>query len=529
MEFILNNVYLPLDMEEDQLPFVVCRMLGINYNDIESYKVLKKSVDSRDKKKITFVYSLLITLNRYYEKIKNNPNYRLKTYIEEIELPKCKSEKRPIVIGFGPCGMFASLLLARAKLKPIVIERGKKVEERLIDIKNFKEKGILDENSNFCFGEGGAGTFSDGKLNTGISDNKIRFVLKELIDHGAPEEIYYEGHPHIGSDKLIEVVKNIREEIISLGGEILFDTEFIDYVEEDNVLKGIKIKSKGEESILECDDCLLAIGHSARDTFINLYNHDLVMKPKPFAIGVRIEHLQEDLDKCQYGKEYQNPKLPRSDYKQVVHLSNNRTVYTFCMCPGGEVVGTPTQKETIVTNGMSYYKRDLVNCNAALLVNVRTEDYYINSPLDGMYFQEIIERSSFNPKEPYKAPCQKLSDFLLNQKSESFVRIKPSYKPGVYFKDLNEILPKFVTEAFKEALPILEKKLKIFKDKDALMTGVETRSSSPISIPRDENFSSSIKNLYPVGEGASYAGGIMSSALDGINVSLKIIEKYKVE
>lgn len=526
MEFILHNVYLTLEMEESALPSIISKMIKVKQSNIVSYKIIKKAVDSRNKRRILFVYSLLVKLSQHFEHVWTNVNVRKNNIVEGIDIPRVKMKKRPVVIGFGPCGMFAALILARANAKPIIIERGKMVEDRIKDIKEFKSNAILDKESNFCFGEGGAGAFSDGKLNTGINDPKIRFVLNEMIKHGAPEEIYYQNHPHVGSDKLVEVVKNIREEIISLGGTFMFETKFTDYVEKNNKITAVQVQTKNGEQTITCDDVILAIGHSARDTFISLYNHELKMNPKAFSIGVRIEHLQEDLDKIQYGKEYKNPKLPRSDYKQVVHLSNGRSVYTFCMCPGGEVVGTPTSENTIVTNGMSYYARNMNNCNAALLVNVNVDDYYINSPLDGMYLQEILEREAFNHNFPYRAPCQKVEDFLLDQKSASFGKIRPSYKPGVYFAKMSDILLPFIYESLKEAIPLLGRKLKIYKDIDALITGIETRSSSPVQIPRDENLHSSVINLYPAGEGASYAGGIMSSALDGIKVSLKILEKY---
>ena len=527
MEFILNNVYLPLEQDESNLPSIISKMIKVEESYIVNYRVLKKAVDSRNKNRILFVYSLLVTLSRYFHHLSINPNVRKNNLVEQIDVPIVNMDKRPIVIGFGPCGMFAALILARSGAKPIIIERGKQVEDRIKDIESFKNRAILNTESNFCFGEGGAGTFSDGKLNTGVNDPKIRFILNEMIKHGAPEEIYYQNHPHVGSDKLIDVVRNIREEIISLGGTFFFETKFVDYIEEDSKIRGIKVEYQNEERIIEADDVILAIGHSARDTFVNLYNHNLKMNPKAFSIGVRIEHLQEDLDKCQYGKEYKNPKLPRSDYKQVVHLSNNRVVYSFCMCPGGEVVGTPTMEKSIVTNGMSYYSRSMTNCNAAILVNVTVDDYYINSPLDGMYLQESLEKEAFNEEFPYRAPCQKVGDFLLDQKTTFYGKVKPSYKPGVYFAKMSELLLPFVNDALKEAIPLLGRKLKIFKDPDALITGIETRSSSPIQIPRNEHLHSSIINLYPAGEGASYAGGIMSSALDGIKVALKILEKYQ--
>ena len=530
MKIIVNNVYLNLKDTEDKLPVIISQVIKVPLNEIEGFKILKKAVDARNKKRIVFVYSLLVELNRWNEEVYRNVNVRKYNLKEDLQFLKVSSKKRPIVVGFGPCGMFAALALARASLKPIIIERGKKVEERLEDVKLLREKSILNPSSNVCFGEGGAGTFSDGKLNTGVKDSRIKFVLNEFIKHGAPQEIYYQAHPHVGSDNLINIVKNIREEIISLGGEFLFETTFIDYLEKDGVLKGIIIEDKDKNRTeIKTNDCILAIGHSARDTFVNLYNHNLTMKPKPFSIGVRIEHLQEDLDKCQYGNEYLNPVLPKADYKQVIHLNNGRTVYTFCMCPGGEVVASSSETETIVTNGMSYYKRDLVNCNSALLVSVNVDDYYVNSPLDGMYFQESIERKAFSKEHPYYAPCQLVGDFLNNKNSEFYGKVKPTYKPGVYFRKMSEVLPYFVASSLKESLPLLSKKMKLFKDKEAIITGVETRSSSPISIPRDEDFNSSIKGLYPGGEGASYAGGIMSSCLDGLKISEKIIEKYSAE
>lgn len=530
MEFLLSNVYLPLEKEESDLPSVIVKMLKIDPKEFVGFKIIKKAVDSRNKRKIVFVYTLLVTLNYYHEKLFLNPNVRKNTLIETIEVPKTRKAPRPVVVGFGPCGMFAALILARAGLKPIIVERGKTIDERVKDVDEFVKNGTLNPKSNLCFGEGGAGTFSDGKLNTGLNDARIRFVLNEFIAHGAPEEIYYQNHPHIGSDNLVNIVKRFRKEIVALGGKFLFETTFLDFVEKDQVLTGVRIANKsGEIKEIACDDCLLAIGHSARDTFSNLYKHNLKMIPKDFSIGVRIEHLQEDLDKCQYGKEYKNPKLPRSDYKQVVHLSNGRSVYTFCMCPGGEVVLTPTEEHAIVTNGMSLYARANTNCNAALLVNIRVDDYFINSPLDGIYLQEWIENAAFSEEFPNKAPCQRVGDFLLDQNTIIYGKVRPSVKPGFYFRKISEILPEFITRSLKEAIPLIGKKLKIFKDPDGIIVGVETRSSSPVSIPRDENLQSSIANLYPCGEGSAHAGGIMSSALDGIHVAMKVVEKYRSE
>ena len=525
MEFILNNLVLHLYENEEILKERIIKSLKINKDINFSYKIIKKAIDARKKYDILFVYSCLIEIDNY--EIKNNPNIKkLDHSFEDIEFPRIKPNKRPIIVGFGPAGMFLGLSLARANAKPIILERGRKVEDRARDVELFKKNGIFSSLSNVCFGEGGAGTFSDGKLTTNINDPRIRFILKEFISHGAPKEIYYDAHPHIGSDYLQVVCKNIREEIISLGGEIHFESLFTNFIEENNQIKGIEYIEDGKKKYLETDDLILSLGHSSRDTFINLYRNNLHMEPKPFSLGVRIEMKQKEVNISQYGKEYNNPKLKAAEYKLVTHLPNGRSVYTFCMCPGGVVTPSNTEEDTIVSNGMSYFSRDLENANSALLVNVKVEDYYKNSPLDGMHFQEEVEKKAFSNKYPYFAPVQLLGDFLNDRCSTGFKSVKATYLPGTYFKKLDEILPPFISDSLKEAIPLLANKMKALGNSDNVFTGVETRSSSPISIPRDENYMSSIKGIYPCGEGAGYAGGITTAALDGIKVAESIIDKY---
>ena len=523
MKVIVNNVFLTLNEDEVNFKNKLLRILKVKEEDLIEFKLIKKAVDARKKTNIIFVCSFLVTLKKSYKF--NNPNIKDINFVEELEIPCIKMSHRPVIVGFGPAGMFLGLYLARANAKPIIIERGKCIDDRLIDINKFKETRVFNSESNVCFGEGGAGTFSDGKLNTGIKDSRIRFCLNEFIKHGAPKEIYYEAHPHIGSDNLRKVVKNIREEIIALGGEVRFENQLIDFKKGANIVA--KIKNHNGEYELVTDDLVLAIGHSARDTYKMIYENGVLMKPKDFSMGVRIEHLQEQVNYSQYGKEYKNPRLPVADYKLALHLPNNRTLYSFCMCPGGEVVASNSEENSIVTNGMSYFKRDLDNANSALLVNVRVEDYYKNSPLDGIDFQKKYEQLAFNSKFPYFAPVQRVDDFLHNRVSTSLGKVTPSYKPGFYFETLDNILPNFVIESLRMGIPMLQKKFPFFKDEEAIMTGVETRSSSPVVIPRDDRGFSSIPDIYPCGEGASYAGGIMSAAIDGLRIGEFIRQKYK--
>ncbi len=491
----------------------------IKKEEIKEWYIYKKSVDARKKEDIYFNYAIDIEL-----KNKEKENKYLK--IEKNQFPQIqvrrKSKYKPVIIGAGPAGLFAGLIMVQNGIKPIILERGKQVEERIKDVDKFKKTRKINPESNIQFGEGGAGTFSDGKLNTGNSSIYSRKVLEEFVNFGAPKEILYSSKPHIGTDNLVKIVKNIREYIIKKGGQVLFNEKVTDFE-----IKNGKIKAVICSKRIETDSVILAIGHSARDTFKKLYELGVEIQPKNFAVGVRIEHLQKDINFAQYGNKTKL-QLPVADYKLVYHAKNGRTCYTFCMCPGGYVVASNTEEGTIVTNGMSNFSRDGENANSALLVNVGTEDYYKNSPLDGIYFQENLERKAFEiGGKNYNAPTQKLGDFLQNKKTIELGKIKPTYMPGVTYSNLNEILPEFISETLKESIIELDKKLKGFANKDAILTGVETRSSSPVQITRDkENLDSlNVKGLYPCGEGAGYAGGIMTSAIDGIKCAIKILEK----
>lgn len=516
----LNNIKIRDDLTDQEVLQIAISKNKIKVEEIKKWYIYKKSIDARNKDDIHYIYSINVELKnkKREEKFEKVNEERW----ENIEV-KRKSKYKPVIIGMGPAGLFAGLLLVENGIKPIILERGKCVEERIKDIEEFAQNRKFSETSNIQFGEGGAGTFSDGKLNTGNSSNKYsRKVLEEFVRFGAPEEILYTSKPHIGTDNLRKVVTNIREYIISKGGEVIFNTQATDFeIKDGNINAVICRKNK-----IETDTVILAIGHSARDTFKKLYDIGVEIKPKNFAIGTRIEHLQEDINKAQYGNKTKL-KLPPADYKLVYHAKNGRTCYTFCMCPGGQVMASNSEENSIVTNGMSNFARDGKNANSALLVNVTVEDYYKNSPLDGMYFQEKLEKKAFElGGKNYNAPAQRVSDFLNGYKTEEFGKIKPTYMPGVTGADLNQILPQFVSETMKEAIIELDKRLKGFADDDVILTGVETRSSSPVQITRNkDNLNAiNIRGLYPCGEGAGYAGGIMTAAIDGLRCAEEIMK-----
>jgi len=498
---------------------------AIAKNKIKSEEVVKwyiqrKSIDARKKEDIYFNYTIDLEL-------KDKQKEKKYEQVKEYKFPEIKVERnslyQPVIIGAGPAGLFAGLMLVQNGIKPIILERGKQVEERIKDVENFIKNKKFDKSSNIQFGEGGAGTFSDGKLNTGNSaDIYSRKVLEEFVKFGAPSEILYTAKPHLGTDNLVQIVKNIREYIIANGGQVLFNEQVTDFEIENNEIKAVICSKR-----IETDAVILAIGHSARDTFKKLYELGVEVQPKNFAVGVRIEHLQEDINKAQYGDKTKLD-LPSADYKLVYHASNGRTCYTFCMCPGGQVMASNSEEDSIVTNGMSNFARDGVNSNSAVLVNVTVDDYYKDTPLDGMYFQEDLERKAFElGGSNYNAPVQKVGDFLMNKVSDGFGRIKPTYMPGVTMANLNEILPEFVAETLKEGIVELDKKLHGFADNDAILTGVETRSSSPVQITRNKDTLNSVnvRGLYPCGEGAGYAGGIMTAAIDGIKCAIEVLEK----
>ena len=492
----------------------------IKQEEVKEWHIYKKSIDARRKDDIYYNYTINVEL-------KDNNREKNFQHVKEEKWPdievKRNSKYRPVIIGMGPAGLFAGLLMVDNGIKPIILERGKCVEERIKDVENFVNNRKFSTISNIQFGEGGAGTFSDGKLNTGNSANIYsKKVLEEFVRFGAPKEILYTAKPHIGTDNLRNIVKNIREYIISKGGQVLFNTKVTDFEVKDGKIKSVIC----ENSRIETDAVILAIGHSARDTFKRLYELGVEIQPKNFAVGARIEHLQEDVNKAQYG-ENTKLKLPVADYKLVYHAKNGRTCYTFCMCPGGQVMASNSEENSIVINGMSNFARDGENSNSALLVNVTVEDYYKNSPLDGMYFQEDLEKKAYElGGKNYNAPAQRVEDFLNGCKTEKFGKVRPTYKPGVTSANLNEILPEFVSETMKEAIISLDKRLHGFADNDAILTGVETRSSSPVQILRNKETlnSTNVIGLYPCGEGAGYAGGIMTAAIDGLKCAIMVLK-----
>lgn len=516
----LKDIKIRKDYTKDQLIEHVCKENKILLKDVKDYRIYKKSIDARNKNDIFYVYTIDILLE-------NESKYNRFEHVELIDETKIKinirrkSDLRPVIIGAGPAGLFAALTLSQNGVKPIIIEQGKCVEERQKDVDLFWKEGKLNTLSNVQFGEGGAGTFSDGKLTTGVNDLLCKKVLREFYNFGAPEQILYTSKPHIGTDNLIRIVKNIREEIIRLGGEVHFNEKAEDFEIEDGKIKKI-ICTSGRS--FETDAVIFAIGHSARDTFEKLYSKGIKMEKKNFSVGVRIEHRQELINKSQYG-ERTKLNLPPAEYKLAYH-GKDRSCYTFCMCPGGVVVASSSEDGTIVTNGMSKFKRDGENANSAILVSVTPEDFKGESPLLGVYFQKQLEETAFRVGgKDYKAPAQLVGDFLKHKKSEKFKSVKPTYLPGVKFTDLHEVLPDFITKTMEEGILYFDKKIKGFANEDAIMTGVETRSSSPVKILRNEKYEANVEGIYPCGEGAGYAGGIMTAAVDGIKCAIAICEK----
>ena len=514
------EIKLSLDDNEERLKFELAKKLKISQDSIISYRIFKKSIDARKKNNIQFVYTLEVELkneNKVLSMFSKQGIIKVPEVDYEYKKVEHKNIQRPIIVGMGPAGIFAGLVLAQMGYKPILLERGKAVDERAIDVGLFWSKGILNTESNVQFGEGGAGTFSDGKLTTLINDPRSKKVLEDFVKAGAPEEILYLNKPHIGTDILRDVVKDIRKTIISLGGEVRFNSKVTDLIIEDNSIIGVKIN---HEEILNSNKVILALGHSSRDTFEMLYNNGIEIIQKGFSIGVRIEHPQKLINEKQYGKFANHSKLGAAEYKLSGHFDNGRSAYTFCMCPGGMVVAAASEENMVVTNGMSIHARDKENANSALLVGVSPEDYGSDHPLAGIEFQRKWERLAFIAGgENYKAPIQTVGDFLDDEATLNIGSIEPSYNPGTNPGDLKQCLPEYVVDTLKLALIAFDKNINGFANPDAIMTGVETRSSSPIRIPRDETLQSNIKGLYPVGEGAGYAGGIMSAAIDGIKVA----------
>lgn len=522
----VSNIKIPIETTEDELYELAAKKIGVKKSDCLSFRIARQAVDAR-KKQVHFVCSVNITLKKGARFLSSNDVAEI---CEKEEIPVSMGDKSisapPVIVGMGPAGLFCALTLARHGYKPIVLERGGDVESRIKHVKNFWENGILNTSSNVQFGEGGAGTFSDGKLTTRINDPLCERVLRDFVKYGADESILFKAKPHIGTDVLSEVVKNIRNEIIALGATVKFNTQLSDIKTDGNKIKSI-ITKKGET--LACDLLVIALGHSARDTYKMLLDRGIDMVLKPFSVGVRIEHAREDIDKSMYGDYAGNPLLGAADYALSYKNGDDRC-YSFCMCPGGYVVAAASEENTVVTNGMSNSTRDFVNSNAALCVNVSEKDFGSLNPLAGIEYQRMLEKAAFaSGGKNYHAPMQTVGDFLKTSDSLGFARITPSYTGGITETDLRTCLPENICRTLSDALCFFGKKIHGFNSCNALLTGVETRTSAPVRIVRNENLQSvSCSGLYPCGEGAGYAGGIMSAAVDGIRIAEKIISEYKM-
>ena len=524
----LENIKIREDLSDEDVVREACKKYQISFSDVEHFSIFKKSIDARNKDDIFYNYTIDV---KYTGKGGKEIKKVTKESYQISINAKRKSEKRPVIVGAGPAGLFCALLLVQHGIRPIILEQGKKVEDRKKDVDEFLKTGKLNINSNVQFGEGGAGTFSDGKLTTGVNNPLCRRVLKEFVNFGAPKQIMYVNKPHIGTDNLINVISNMRNYIIENGGEFLFESKLVDFDVQDGKISKAKYidlskNNNSSENIkeIETDSLILAIGHSARDTFEKVYEKGLNMEKKNFSVGVRIEHKQSMINESQYGTKTKL-NLPPAEYKLAYH-GENRSCYTFCMCPGGTVMASSSNFGEIVTNGMSKFARDGENANSAVLVSVTPEDFKGESVLEGIYFQKELEEKAFAlGGSNYFAPIQKVGDFFENKKTEELGEVKPTYKPGVTFSNLQEILPEYVVKTLKEGLLDFDKKIKGFANKDAILTGVETRSSSPVRIVRDETGESNVKGIYPCGEGAGYAGGIMTAAMDGIKIAINILEK----
>lgn len=521
----IDNIKIREDLSEEDIIKFACKKNRLDFSKVKEYRILKKSIDARDKSDVHYNYSIEIKTNLDINDEEMDINEeQINKEAENERVIELNKYDPVVIVGAGPAGLFCALSLLENGIKPIIIEQGKKVEDRKKDIDRFMQEGKLNTLSNVQFGEGGAGTFSDGKLTTNLHNPLCKEVIKKFVKFGAPKEIEYINKPHIGTDNLIDIIKNIREYITENGGEIFFQEKVIDIEVDNGKLKAV-ICSSGRK--IGTKTAVFAIGHSARDTFEKLYERNIKMEKKNFSVGVRIEHRQDIINKSQYG-EITKLKLPPAEYKLAYH-GKERSCYTFCMCPGGVVMASSSEEGTVVTNGMSTFARDGENANSAVLVEVTPNDFPGESPLEGIYFQKELEEKAFIlGGANYYAPIQRVEDFINNEKSNKIGQVKPTYKPGVTLSNLQEILPKYVTDTLKEALIYFDKKIKGFANPDSILTGVETRSSSPVTIVRDkQTLMSNIHGIYPCGEGAGYAGGIMSAAIDGIKCAM-VIKKQKI-
>ena len=524
----IRDISLPPSHTPQQLVQSAARQLRIRETEIKQLDIRRKSIDARKKHDVRIIYTVDVLVKGREDKLlkmAHCPKAGLaQDYIYEVPTPRAAPETRPVVVGFGPAGMFAALVLAMAGLRPIVLERGQDAATRHEKVRKFWQSGVLDPECNVQFGEGGAGTFSDGKLNTGVKNPRIGWVLEQFAAAGAPESILYDAKPHIGTDVLLGVVQNLRQAVIHYGGEVRFGAKLVGIETKDGHVSAAVYEQGGKTHTLACRQLILAIGHSARDTFEFLHEMGVPMEPKPFSMGVRIEHPQRCIDESQYGAFAGHPALGAADYKLNVKLPDGNSAYTFCMCPGGSVVAAASEAGGVVTNGMSDFARDGENANAALLVTLHPEDFPGKSVLGGMYWQREIEQTAYRMGgENYRAPAQLVGDFLAHKPSTEAGSVKPTYRPGVRFCDLHDVLPRKITDVLERALPELDKRLRGYADPDAVMTAPETRSSCPVRIVRGENRQSSLAGLYPCGEGAGYAGGIMSAAVDGMQTAEAVL------
>ena len=529
MTIRIINLTLGIDESKDLLDKKIAKKLKLSVDKISGYNIIKESLDARKKQDLKFTYAINIDLQNEEALVKKLKDKDIlvekEGYKADVICGVEELKHRPVVVGMGPSGLFAALLLARKGYKPLVFERGEDVDARTITVDKFWESGALNKESNVQFGEGGAGTFSDGKLTTRIKDNRCDFVLDALIEHGSPADIKYKGKPHVGTDILKGVVKNIREEIKSRGGEVHFNSKVEGITRENGRVKSVIVN--GEEIL--ADEVIFAIGHSSRDTYKMLFENEVFMEAKPFSIGVRVEHPQKGINENQYGPYATHPKLGAAEYRLVYQSKElGRAVYSFCMCPGGVVVNAASEDGRLCVNGMSYHARDKDNANSALVVTVGPKDYGSDHPLAGMEFQRKYEELAFKVGgSDYKIPVQLLGDFMEDRVTTELKSVVPSVAPNHVFRDLRECLPDYVVTAIKEAVPDFERKIEGFGHADSVLTGVETRTSAPVTLKRDERLQSiSLEGLYPAGEGAGFAGGIISAAVDGIKVAERIIEKY---